>query len=248
MAKPKPNSNTKQVSHYYDWHADFDDVSEATPLGFAWVGIMIAAGCYPIVVGVILVVWNLPFSLPVRDCLELMTGIIVYGLFSVGIGLLYGFLMSGPAFILTQILRWSLNGIISSRGAIGVYGGMTGFLCISTVLLLSGGVSIYAESGWFYSLLAALLAIAMGYLGAIWFGYLKRNHGFPFFEPLFSLEKQITIGYLMKLTFVVAVSVIIFRAMGPVGPYIAVASSVYVIAQILLLVCDHWITQRWRVE
>ena len=156
--------------------------------------------------------------------------------------------MSIPAFGLTQFVRWSLKGIISERGVSGIYGGMTGFLCSS------GGGLFFANwlpemrswEEWLAVVLASILAIVMGHCGAIWMGYRRRQEAFPFFEPIFAGEKQLTIGYLMKLTFVVALFAGAFKAAGPAGFYIGIAWLVYFFTQALLLACDHWITLWWR--
>ena len=174
-------------------------------------------------------------------------GIIQFLFLSVTFGAIYGVVMSIPAFFLTQLLRVSLKGMISGRAASGIFGGMTGFLCSS------GG-------GWFFSFgmislqdwqmyFPILLAVVMGHAGAIWFGYLRRNEGFPFFDSLFSFEKQITIGYLMKLTAIVAALSLVFKAVGSAGISIGIGWLVYLLLQTLLLVCDSRITrllsERW---
>ena len=162
------------------------------------------------------------------------------------VGLIYGIIMSIPAFFPTQLLRWILKGIVSDRGVSGIYGGMTGFLCVSGggLFVATGMPSMQNWQMWLPLVLAMLLAVVMGYVGAILVGYRKRDDGFPFYEPIFSFEKQISIGYMMKLTFIVAAVVAILKAAGVAGLYIGITWAVYLLTQTLLLVCDHWIT-RW---
>ena len=160
-------------------------------------------------------------------------------------GLIYGIIMTIPAYGLTQLLRWRLKGVISDRGVSGIFGGMTGFLCIS-----GGGLYLVSLMNYFdiWDLLvyssAILLAVVVGYLGAILAGYRRRNEGFPFFEPIFLVKKQITISSLMKLTLIVAVLVVVFKATGIISLYIGGLWLAYLLVQTLLLVVDNWI-MRW---
>ena len=213
------------------------------PLVNVWSGIVLAATCYPVVlVGLVSAVYTVSGSGP--SSLSYLGVLLLFALASQIIGLLYGIFMSGPAFVLAQVLRWSLKGIISGRGASGIFGGMTGFLCVSGggLFYTSGMPPLHAWQAWGPVFLTSLLAVVMGYVGAIWMGYRKQTVGFPFFEPIFSFEKQITIAYLMKLTFVVAAISVVFKAAGPAGLGIGIAWLVYLPVQTLLLVCDHWFT------
>ena len=209
-----------------------------TPLD-VWSGIVFAAAFYPFVLAAIVIGWMLLLDINPEQ-IGTMIVVLPLGLMA---GTFYGIIMSIPAFLLTQLLCWSLNGVVSERGASGIYGGMTGFLCISGggLFLTNEMPSFHEWEIWVPWIFAYLLAIVMGYGGAIWFGYKKRHKGFPFFEPIFSFGKQITISYLMKLTFIVAASSIILKATNG-SFYIVIAWSSYFIVQILLLVCDHWVT------
>ena len=170
---------------------------------------------------------------------------ILFVLVSLMIGTIYGVIMSAPAYLLTQLLRWSLKGIVSDRGAAGIFGGMTGFLCTSGGGLFFAYLPFYGEIWDLLPLfLISILAIAMGHVGAICAGYRRRVTGFPFFVPIFSFKKQITISYLMKLTLILAVLAALFKAAGTAGVNIGIAWSTYLLVQTLLLICDHWITRR----
>ena len=216
------------------------------PLDMVWFGVVLAAAFYPTVIGALVLLFStLAFGFA-GVSLDAILMAAVFVMFSFVVGLIYGALMSIPAFFLTQLLRWSFKGIISERGICGAYGGMTGFLCTSGggLFITNGMPPLQDWEQWTTAILVSLLAVVMGYAGAVWFGYRKRNKGFPFFEPIFSFEKQITIGYLMKLTFIVAALCVGLKSAGMAGFYIGFAWSLYLLAQTLLLVCDHWLT-RW---
>ena len=213
------------------------------PLAVAWSGIVQASGCFPIVLGGI-VVFCFAFAKGFQDVSTDLLRSLIFVIPSFIAGASFGILLSIPAFFLTQFLRWSLSGIVSERGASGIYGGMTGFVCFSW----SGVFFTLPFSrdwvGWVQFILVLQLAVVMGYAGAIWAGYRKRNAGFPFYEPIFSQEKQITIGVLMKLTLIAAALSAISKAAGSDGWCIGIASAVYLLLQTLLLFGDHWLT-RW---
>ena len=97
---------------------------------------------------------------------------------------------------------------------------------------------------WLPVIFFAVAAIGMGHAGAILAGYRKRHDGFPFFEPIFSSQKQLTIRFLFKVTLIVAVLAAVFKATGPIAQNVALTWMAYLLFQTLLLVCDHWIT-RW---
>ena len=246
---PRPASK-RRVAWEHKGNAVADTRSlpelELAPLDLVWSGIVLAAAFYPIVLGGFLLVFLL-FAYGFKDLSfdVFVSGFSVFAC-SVFVGLIYGIIVSIPAFFLTQLLRWSLQGVISDRGMSGIYGGMTGFLCTCGSGLLSAIATGLPSSGnwyeWLPFALMSVLAIVMGHFGAIWTGYRKRHVGFPFFEPIFSFDKQITISYLMKLTFIVAGLTVAFKAAGTAGLYIGIAWLTYLFVQTFLLVCDHWIT------
>ena len=241
--RPKP---ARRVAWEYDGDPKTKVKLAPTALGLVWSGIVLAAACYPIVVGTGLTVWlTLLFGL-VPVSLEGILSLAFFLFIGFVVGLIYGIIMSVPAYFLTQSLSWSLQGVISERGASGIYGGMTGFLCVS------GGGLFFVDAvpylggwnEWLPQLLVLMLAVVMGHSGAILVGYRKRKAGFPFFMPIFSFEKQVTISYLMKLTFLIAAVSVILKAAGPAGLCIGIAWLLYAITQALLLGCDHWLTRR----
>ena len=220
--------------------------SPVTPLGIAWFGIVLAAACYPIVITIISVVYSMVAYGVVRLPVHVIGMAVMFLTISFIIGMIYGAVMAVPAFLLTRLLSWSLQGMVSDRGASGIFGGLTGFLSISGcgLFFVDGTSTFRSWEQWLFFVSMPVAAIVMGYVGAIWAGYLKRNEGFPFYEPIFSLEKQITILYLMQLTLVVAVLAVGFKAAGAGGVNVGTAWLIYLLLQILLLVCDHGIT-RW---
>lgn len=236
----------ERPTDYYAWDPKIETELPPTALGIAWSGIVLAAACYPIVVEFIQLGWMTiaygsgSFS---PDMLGRMLGLSMVSLIT---GLVYGIIMSIPAFLFTVLLSMSFRGIVSDRGASGIYGGMTGFLCTSwggllTFILVDGPPGY---EGLLFLVPVSILAVVMGHVGAILAGYRRRHDGFPFFNPIFSFEKQITIGYLMKLTVLVAVLVIAFKAAGSAGLCIGITWLVYLLVQMLLLIVEHWIT-RW---
>ena len=242
-ADPKA-STSRLADRKYLVNFKSDPEMSLTAFGIAWPGVVLAAGCYPVVLAVTWGFWSL-LSTGFDGLRFTEVGLVVcLSIISIVFGLISGAIMSVPAFLLTQALCWSLNGIVSTRGAIGIFGGMTGFLVIS-----GGGFyfndALMSDLSWeMYAVqvLVVLLAIALGYLGAILAGYLCRFDGFPFFEPFTNSNKKITISFLLKLTVVVAVLAIIFKATHGLSPYIGIAWLVYLLAQTVLLVCDRWIT------
>ena len=186
---PQPRSN----QHSASWQvAEVDDFATSKALGFAWIGILLAAAFYPIVFAGFLTIW-LTFlygfePLSVNDLGE----IVGFLMLSLVIGTIYGFIMSIPAFLLTQLVSWSLKGIVSNRGVSGIYGGMTGFLCTSGGGLLFGNAAPAMPGLSFFIrwALACLLAVVMGYVGAIMAGYLFRNSGFSVFRAGLPLKNR----------------------------------------------------------
>jgi hypothetical protein len=234
----------------FDWESESVREIRPTPLGTASRGIVLAAGCYPIAQGFFIIVWE-SLSNKFTGFHPEMLGLLAIQIVLMFLtGMMYGFFILFPAYLLTELIGWSLGDIISSRGACGVYGGLTGFLCVT------GGGTFFPNrlptpldsELLVFLLLASLLAVVMGHIGAIWWGYRKRNDGFPFFDPIISVDHKITIGVLMKLTFVVAILAMIFKAVGEKGLFVAIAWIVYFCAQGLLLVCDRWVTCWLRLK
>jgi len=215
-------------------------------LGTAWFGILLAAACFPIVVAAIATIFSwLVYGQGGPSGNEIPMVLFLL-LLSFTIGLAYGAFMSIPAYLLTQVLNWSLKGFVSERGMNGIFGGLTGFLCVSYGgFILAYGMPPFQNLGeWLLFAFFPITAIGMGHAGAILAGYRRRYHGFPFFEPVFSFEKQFSISYLMKLTLIVAVLAAIFKAAGPVAMNVGFTWLAYLLVQTLLLVGDHWIV-RW---
>ena len=238
---PEPDSTAQWGSEYYDWDTDVVREKE-TSLAIAWSGIVIAAACFPnVIITLELIRMTIVHGFEEFPLNELHF-VVVSMVANFFIGLIYGMIMSIPAFILTQILRWSLKGIVSDRGISGIYGGMTGFLCLTWGGWLS--VLLLPHANFVELIVISVLAVVIGYVGAILAGYRKRNVYFPFYQPIFTFEKQITIGYLMKLTLIVAAFSVVIKAVGMTGLYIGIAWLAYLLAQTILLVCDHWFT-RW---
>ena len=230
----------------------YDGAVEVTPkvmselVHMTWFGIVLAMGYFPIVLGGAVMIYMMLTYGVGNVPLFSIVGVLIFGVLSFFVGGTYGIIMSIPAFVLMQFLRWSLKGIVSDRGMSGAYGGMTGFLCISGggLFLTDGLPQLWDWEAWLLLVSASLLAVAMGHAGAIWYGYRHRNLGFPFIEPIFSFEKRITIGYLMKLTFVFAVITVVLKAAGMAGLYFGIAWMFYLLWQTVLLACDQCITRR----
>ena len=255
MTLESPNKKSKTTEEFvegngylppiweYDWKTESVRQMPRTPMAIAWYGILLAAGCYPIVVGLGVAVvegFNLGFSRNPNAVFEVLVSLV----FSFMAGAVYGMIMTIPAYMLLKLFSWVLGDVISGRGASGVFGGLTGFLASTGGGLVFVDVVVFSGDSFFgltYWACFALLAIVMGYAGAIWAGYRNRNHGFPFFEPLFAVEQQFTILFLMKLTTIIAVLAMICKAAGESGLYIGMAWVAYCVVQMLLLLCDHWL-------
>lgn len=262
MTSDASNKKTKTIVEFVEensnlppiwennWKTGSDLQMPRSPTAIAWYGIVLAAGLYPIVVVVGVLIFE-GFRLGIPNGPEVIFWMLCGLLFSFTVGSILGIIMTIPAYLLLQLFGWISGDVISSRGASGVYGGLTGFLAST-----GGGSSFIGltylryddREFWFFCLLLPLLAIVMGYVGAIWAGYRNRNQGFPFFEPLFVVEQQFTIWFLMKLTTIVAVLVVLCKAAGEPGLHVGIAWAAYCVVQTLLLLCDHglryWIG--WR--
>ena len=231
---PPPKSEQASVGEV---ELDTEVVSEP-PLLSVWYGILIAVGCFPIVLT--LLVSTLIFGLlkamgnPISILLVIITCMALVAM------------MSLPAYLLTRLLSLGLGGIFSDRGAIGIYGGMTGFLSTTGggLAFTAGPPSVRQEEDLAF-LLVTTLAILMGYLGAIGACYWNRKTSIDFFEPILSREKQITISFLMKLTAIIAVLAVILKTMGNAALYMGSGWTFYFVLQACLLFCDHWITGRF---
>jgi len=222
----------------YDWRTESVRQMPRTPMAISWYGIVLAMGCYPIVIAVIVVV-ALIFIHGISFQPEMIVGAIVFVVVGFPVGAILGAIMAVPAYLLLQVVGWVSGGAISSRGASGVFGGLTGFLC-------STGSGLFIIYSWgsltelIVTVVASLLAIVMGYFGAIGVGYRYRSEGYPFFESLFAVNKQFSIWSMLKLTTLVAVLSVICKAAGPVGFSLGIAWAAYTVVQVLLLLGDHW--------
>ena len=220
----------------FDWKID-----DATQMTISWCGIVIAAGSYPIVMGAFF--FGFLFftdGIPLNS--EMIFSVFFYVVIGSLLGAIYGMVMSIPAYLLLQVFGWIAGGAITERGASGVFGGLTGFLASTSVSLFIFGhewimfpVEVITFMG-----TTVPLAIAMGYLGAIGAGYRYRFDGYPFYDSPFAMNKQFSIWSMLKLTVLVAVSTVIFKAVGPLGLSLGIALAGYGVLQLFLLLCDHW--------
>ena len=241
---PNAENDPDLASVRADWKYGGNPRSETemslSPFGMVWPGVVLASACCPIVIAGVMLIYGLFYlGLPWLE-FGLVLSFLVIGFF---VGMISGVIMSIPAFVLTQFLYWSFNGILSTRGATVIFGGMTGFLCVFLGIFISDQ-GIPADPDWqtiIATFLVVLVSVAMGYVGAYWAGFLGRYDDFPFFEPILNVEKQITIGFLFRLTLMVAVLAVIFKA---AGLYIGITWLAYLLVQLFLLLFDHWIT-RW---
>jgi len=232
----------------HDWKTESLRQLPRTSMAISWHGIVLAAGCYPIVLGTGLAAFSF-FNHGVQFDLEMFFGAVFYGLFSFVVSATCGMIMTIPAYLLLLAIGWMSGGAISGRGASGIFGGLTGFL-VST----GGGLFIVGLPTQNWEVItfmgtAVLLAIVMGYLGAIWAGYRYRHDGFPFYDSLLATDKQFSIWFLLKLTTFVAVFSVICKAAGPVGINLGIAWAIYGVIQTLLVLCDqgfYWMGWRKR--
>ena len=222
----------------YDWRNESASQMPRTPMVISWCGIVFAMGCYPIVLGALIAAFSF-FAHGIQFELEMIFGAILFAIFSFLVGATYGMIMTIPAYLLLQVIGWISGGAISGRGASGIFGGLTGFLVSTGGGLFIAGLPEYDWRVITFMGTAALLAIAMGYLGAIGAGYRYRLDGFPFYDSLFTADKQFSIWFLLKLTTLVAVFSVICKAAGPAGLCLGIAWAAYAVFQTLLLLCDH---------
>ena len=217
-----------------------------TPLGMVWPGIVFSLGCLPVVIGIVTATYLVFFSgfqqFPANNLATAFASAFAFAFFGFFVAIILAIVLSVPAFLLTQLLCWGFSGNISTRGAVGIFGGMTGFLCIFVVSFFNGnGIPGDLEvQELVFGCLILAGAAAVGHFGAFWAGFLGRFDGFPFFEPVIYLKKRVTIRFFFRLTVLVAALAIIFKQ---AGLYIAILWSVYLLVQLLLLVCDHWFTR-----
>ncbi len=214
---------------------------EPKPIVISWGGIVIAAGCYPIVMGAFFF-GSLFFTDEIPFNSEMIFSAIFYVLVGSLLGVVYGMVMSIPAYLLLRVFGWIAGGAISGRGTSGVFGGLTGFLAST-----SGSLFVFGHEWTMYPMkvttfmgTTALVAIVMGYFGAIGAGYRYRFDGFPFYDSPFTTSIQFSIGSMLKLTMLIAVSTVIFKVAGPMGLSLAIAWAGYGVLQLLLMLCDHW--------
>ena len=232
-------SNLKPIWEY-DWKTESVRQMPRTPMAISWYGIVLAMSCYPLVLGAFMVVfWTCTYGVQ-QFSPEMIFGAVAYAVVSFLFCAVCGMVMAIPAYLLLQVIGWISGGTISGRGASGVFGGLTGFL-------FSTGGGLFFIYPWMdaiqvlaYMGTASLLAIVMGYFGAIGVGYRYRFDGYPFFDSLFAVDRNFSIWSLLKLTTLVAVLTVILKALGPLGLSLGIAWAVYGVVQVLLLLGDHW--------
>ena len=232
-------SNLKPIWEY-DWKTESVRQMPRTPMAISWYGIVLAMGCYPIVMGAFVIAFAIFTNGMIPLNAAMILGAILYVVISFPVGAICGMVMTIPAYLLLQVIGWISGGTISGRGASGVFGGLTGFL-------FSTGGGLFFIYPWMdaiqvlaYMGTASLLAIVMGYFGAIGVGYRYRFDGYPFFDSLFAVDRNFSIWSLLKLTTLVAVLTVVLKALGPLGLSLGIAWAVYGVVQVLLLLGDHW--------
>ena len=140
-------------------------------LAFALPGVLLAIVCYLIMVEVVFLVWSPLLPGFARSSSDLFARLLFSSVIVLVGGLIYGIIVSLLALLLKKFLCRILIGILSDRGASGIYGGLTGFLCVSGGgLYYCGGIGFSGK--WFpLVVFGSLLAITMGHGGAILAGY-----------------------------------------------------------------------------
>ena len=232
-------SNLKPIWEY-DWKTESVRQMPRTPMAISWYGIVLAMGCYPIVMGAFVIAFAIFTNGMIPLNAAMILGAILYVVISFPVGAICGMVMTIPAYLLLQVIGWISGGTISGRGASGVFGGLTGFL-------FSTGGGLFFIYPWVDNMqvlvimeVGSLLAIVMGYFGAIGVGYRYRFDGYPFFDSLFAVDRNFSIWSLLKLTTLVAVLTVVLKALGPLGLSLGIAWAVYGVLQVLLLLGDHW--------
>lgn len=216
----------------------------ATPLGSAWLGIVFAGGLYPLIVltigAIVAVLFDgqrifTPGWFP--DALFFLFAVYMAGLF-------YAIAGSIPAYCLLQFCRFFTHWVLTERGACGVYGGLTGFLCMTGGGLYFLNSPILPEEipVVFLSLVAG--AVALGHLGGIHRCYLKRRSKDWFKAPFFDPNQRISLKFFMGLTVTVGIFVACCKAAGESGLSIGIAWAMYGLLQIFLLFVEH----AWRAR
>ena len=232
-------SNLKPIWEY-DWKTESVRQMPRTPMAISWYGIVLAMGCYPIVMGAFVIAFAIFTNGMIPLNAAMILGAILYVVISFPVGAICGMVMTIPAYLLLQVIGWISGGTISGRGASGFFGGLTGFL-------FSTGGGLFFIYPWVDNMqvlvimeVGSLLAIVMGYFGAIGVGYRYRFDGYPFFDSLFAVDRNFSIWSLLKLTTLVAVLTVVLKALGPLGLSLGIAWAVYGVVQVLLLLGDHW--------
>ena len=224
----------------YDWKTESTRQFPRTPMAISWYGIVLAMGCYPIVMGALIVAIAIFTHGFASLSPEMILGAILYVVIGFPGGAICGMVMTIPAYLLLQVIGWISGGSISVRGASGVFGGLTGFLC-------STGGGLFFIGPWmdYMQVLiimgtGSLLAIVMGYFGAIGVGYRYRFDGYPFCDSLFVVDQHFSIWSMLKLTTWIVVLTVTLKAAGLVGLHLGIAWAVYGVLQVLLVLGDHW--------
>jgi hypothetical protein len=233
------NSDLQQIEAETDRaYAAASDV-EYDPLTTAWGGIVLAGGFFPVIVFLVVVTY-FAFSQGLTVSLQQLQPeivVVIPGLAAAFcIGLVYAAIMSIPAILLLQLFRLLTNWMLTNRGACGVFGGLTGFLCSTGC----GSFAILGPGGYdLRHLVIISTATAIGHLGAVLAGFLhRRQTSFPFYSPLLDPNKRVSIKFIMRVTVGIAILVVGFKAMGPTGLVMGIGWSSYAVFQIALLLLE----------
>lgn len=222
---------------------------EYDPLTTAWGGIVLAGGFFPVIVFLSATCF-FAFSQGIVVFLQELqpeTVIVIPGLAAAFcIGLVYAVIMSIPAFLLLQLFRLLTNWMLTDRGACGVFGGLTGFLCAK-------GCGTLPPLGWsefhLQHILIVAAATSLGHFGAVYIGFLHRQKtSFPFLAPLLDPNKRISIKFLMLVTVAIAIMVVAFKAIGPPGLVVGIYCAGYSIFQIAALLLERYILKSFFIS
>lgn len=219
-------------------YADAND-DEYDPLTTSWSGIVLAGGFLPVVVFMAFVTVQF-FSQGIVEFFWQLRpehiGFIPALAAAFCVGSIYASIMSMPAFVLLQLFRFFTGWLLTTRGACGVFGGLTGFLCTTGCGLVSptalGTANLYHAG-------LIIVAVALGHFGAIYMGFLHRQKSlFPFAGPFIDSKKRISIKFLMLMTVGFAIFVVGCKSTGPGGLEIGICWSCYAVFQFLLLLFE----------
>ena len=125
----KSNSSLRPIWEY-DWKTESVRRMPRAPLLIAWYGIVFAAGCYPIVLSILVFAYWRPttgFPIYPEVIIAVPCGLVI----GFSLAMIYGIVMSIPAYLMLKFFGWILKAPISSRAMSGIYGGLTGFMCVT---------------------------------------------------------------------------------------------------------------------